>query len=94
MPCSSNNNQDEPQDCMNNISGNTKNNFINQPYITMSDPSNNGGNTPSTTEAGVHTADDAVLNAMGPGSDVFKGFIDNTEVFKGMVQALGLGRKK
>ena len=52
------------------------------------------GNTPSTTEAGVHTADDAVLNAMGPGSDVFKGFIDNTEVFKGMVQALGLGRKK
>jgi alkaline phosphatase len=52
------------------------------------------GNTPSTNEAGVHTADDAVLNAMGPGSDVFKGFIDNTEVFKGMVQALGLGRKK
>jgi len=52
------------------------------------------GNTPSTTEAGVHTADDAVLNAMGPGSDVFKGFIDNPEVFKGMVQALGLGRKK
>jgi hypothetical protein len=49
MPCSSNNNQDEPQDCMNNISGNTKNNFINQPYITMSDPSNNGGNSPSTT---------------------------------------------
>ena len=52
-----------------------------------------GGNLPSHQESGVHTADDAVLNAMGPGSENFRGFMDNTEVFKIMVQSLGLGSK-
>ena len=52
-----------------------------------------GGNLPSHQDVGVHTADDAVLNAMGPGSEKFKGFMDNTEVFKAMVEALGLGSK-
>ena len=52
-----------------------------------------GGNLPSHQESGVHTADDAVLNAIGPGSEKFKGFMDNTEVFKIMVQTLGLGSK-
>ena len=52
-----------------------------------------GGNLPAHQESGVHTADDAVLNAMGPGSEKFKGFMDNTEVFKVMVQTLGLGSK-
>jgi len=52
-----------------------------------------GGNLPTNQESGVHTADDAVLNAMGPGSEKFKGFMDNTEVFKVMVDTLGLGRK-
>ena len=50
------------------------------------------GNLPSTQESGVHTADDAVLNAMGPGADRFKGFMDNTEVFRAMAEALGLGK--
>jgi len=48
---------------------------------------------PSHQAVGVHTADDAVLNAIGPGSEKFKGFMDNTEVFKVMVQTLGLGSK-
>ena len=52
-----------------------------------------GGNLPSHQEVGVHTADDAVLNAIGPGSEKFKGFMDNTEVFKVMVESLGLGSK-
>ena len=52
-----------------------------------------GGYLPVNQESGVHTADDAVLNAMGPGSEKFKGFMDNTEVFKIMVQSLGLGSK-
>jgi alkaline phosphatase len=50
------------------------------------------GNLPSTQEVGVHTADDAVLNAMGPGASQFKGFMDNTEVFRAIVNALGLGQ--
>ena len=52
-----------------------------------------GGNLPSHQDVGVHTADDAVLNAMGPGSEKFKGFMDNTEVFKVIVQSLGLSNK-
>jgi alkaline phosphatase len=49
------------------------------------------GPLPHSADSGVHTADDAVLNAMGPGSDKFRGFMDNTEVFRRMVEALGLG---
>ena len=70
-------------------------NFIANPkYIQLQeDAIHVGGNLPSHQEVGVHTADDAVLNAMGPGSEKFKGFMDNTEVFKAMVQSLGLGAK-
>jgi len=50
------------------------------------------GNLPTDTEQDVHTADDALLRAAGPGSEVFHGFIDNTAVFRGMAEALGLGR--
>ena len=34
----------------------------------------------------------SLLNAHGPGSDMVKGFMDNTDVFKVMVNALGLAR--
>ena len=51
-----------------------------------------GGNLPSHQDVGVHTADDAVLNAIGPGSEKFRGFMDNTEVFRVMVDTLGLGQ--
>lgn len=64
-------------------------------YIQMQeDAIHMPGNLPSNQAQGVHTADDAVLNAMGPGSEKFRGFMDNTEVFKVMVEALGLGRNK
>jgi hypothetical protein len=36
--------------------------------------------------------DDVVLDAMGPGSERVHGFMDNTEVFRVMAEALGLGR--
>ena len=66
----------------------------NPKYIQLQeDAIHMNGNLPSHQESGVHTADDAVLNAIGPGSERFKGFMDNTEVFKVMVQTLGLGSK-
>jgi len=68
--------------------------IANPKYIQLQeDAIHVGGNLPTNQEMGVHTADDAVLNAMGPGSEKFKGFMDNTEVFKVMVDTLGLGRK-
>ncbi|HEX9390330.1 MAG TPA: alkaline phosphatase [Usitatibacteraceae bacterium] len=54
------------------------------------------GNLPKTgaraASEGVHTADDGVLTAIGPGSEQFEGFMDNTEVFRAMVNSLGLGQ--
>jgi len=50
------------------------------------------GNLPKSAEGGVHTMDDVVLDALGPGSDRVHGFLDNTEVFRVMPEALGLGR--
>ena len=56
------------------------------------------GNLPRTgsraASEGVHTADDGVLTAIGPGSEQFKGFMDNTEVFRAMVDSLGLGQSR
>lgn len=52
------------------------------------------GNLPRTADTGTHTADDGVLTAMGPGSERIHGFMDNTEVFRTMVEALGLGNAK
>jgi alkaline phosphatase len=50
------------------------------------------GNLPHSAAEGVHSADDAVLTAMGPGSEPVHGFMDNTEVFRVLVSALGLGQ--
>ena len=49
------------------------------------------GNLPFTQPQGVHSADDVVLTAMGPGAEQFHGRIDNTRVFRVMATALGLG---
>jgi len=68
--------------------------IANPKYIQLQeDAIHVGGNLPSHQDSGVHTADDALLNAQGPGSEKFKGFMDNTEVFKVMVESLGLGSK-
>ncbi|NLH80276.1 MAG: alkaline phosphatase [Phyllobacteriaceae bacterium] len=50
------------------------------------------GNLPFDASSGVHSGDDVVLTAMGPGSEVFHGRLDNTRVFRAMVTALGLAK--
>ncbi len=52
------------------------------------------GNIPASDSQEVHSADDILLNAQGPGSDYFHGVMDNTEVFFGIVRALGLDGNK
>jgi len=49
------------------------------------------GNLPKEGNSGVHAADDVLLTAIGPGSEQFRGRIDNVRVFRNMVTALGLG---
>ena len=48
------------------------------------------GTLPYSESTEVHTADDVPLMAYGPGSSYFKGTLDNTEVFFGIVNSLGL----
>jgi alkaline phosphatase len=72
---------------------NEKRQYIaNEQYKTVPGAVLREGNLPRSASDGVHSADDGVLTAMGPGSDAVHGFMDNTEVFKVMVNALSLGR--
>ena len=48
------------------------------------------GNLPRSAPQGVHSGEDVVLTAMGPGAERVQGFLDNTEVFRIIVDALGL----
>jgi alkaline phosphatase len=49
------------------------------------------GNLPMTAATGIHSGDDGILTAMGPGAERFRGHLENTRVFRYIVQALGLG---
>jgi alkaline phosphatase len=49
------------------------------------------GNLPVDTNSEVHSGDDVVLTAMGPGSEMFHGHMSNVRVFKVIATALGLG---
>ncbi len=51
------------------------------------------GNIPFDANSGIHSADDVILTAMGPGAEAFRGRIDNTRVFRIMATALGLSAK-
>lgn len=52
------------------------------------------GNLPNYLNASVHSGEDVILTASGPGSDEVHGQLDNTEVFRIMADALGLGYDK
>jgi alkaline phosphatase len=51
------------------------------------------GNLPADQSQGVHSADDVVLTAIGPGAEQFHGRIDNTRVFRYMTNALGMASR-
>jgi alkaline phosphatase len=52
------------------------------------------GNLPKYLAASVHSGEDVVLTASGPGSERVRGQMDNTEVFRVMAEALGLGHRE
>ena len=49
------------------------------------------GNLPRKESQGVHTVDDLVVTARGPKSEEIKGFMNSTEIFRVMADALALG---
>lgn len=52
------------------------------------------GNLPAMMGASVHSGEDVILTATGPGSDRVRGSMDNTDVFRVMAEALGLAPPK
>ena len=48
------------------------------------------GDIPEGDPQEVHAADDVPLSAAGRGAEYFKGVMDNTEVFYGIMRALGV----
>lgn len=52
------------------------------------------GNLPAMMNASVHSGEDVILTATGPGSDRVHGSLDNTEVFRVIADALGLAEKR
>ena len=50
------------------------------------------GNLPRSEPQGVHTVDDLVVTARGPNADEIKGFMNSTEIFRVMAEALALGK--
>jgi alkaline phosphatase len=48
------------------------------------------GILPRDASQGVHTGEDVILTAVGPGSQYVHGFMENTDIFRIMAIALGL----
>jgi alkaline phosphatase len=72
------------------VPGTEKDTFVANEQYCVPGAIRRTGNLPFGVAQGVHSADDVVLTAMGPGADLFRGRIDNTRVFRVMATALGL----
>ena len=72
------------------VRGADKDYVANEAYCSYPGAARRTGNLPPSAPQGVHSGDDVVLTASGPGAELFRGRIDNTRVFRIMATALGL----
>jgi len=81
---------DDPNDPT--VKGNDPGTFIaNDKYRNRPSAMLRLGNLPKYLNASVHSGEDVILTASGPGSERVRGSMDNTDVFRVMAEALGLG---
>ncbi|MGV2102014.1 alkaline phosphatase [Rhizobium sp. 21-4511-3d] len=52
------------------------------------------GNLPKSQASGAHTVDDLVLQATGPGAEGFKGYMEQSDVYRVLADAFALGAKQ
>lgn len=52
------------------------------------------GNIPVEGDSGVHAVDDVVLQATGPGSENFKGYMEESDIYRVLADAFALGVKQ
>ena len=73
------------------VEGQTKGSYVaNEKNCALPGAVRRAGNLPFNMNSGVHSADDVILTAMGPGSEQFRGRIENTRVFRYIATSLGL----
>ena len=48
------------------------------------------GNLPRAEDTAVHAVDDVVLQATGPGAEEFKGYLEESDVYRILADALAL----
>jgi alkaline phosphatase len=76
------------------VAGNEKGTFVaNEKYCNLPGAVRVTGNLPRDASQAVHSGDDIVATAMGPGAEMFHGRMDNTKVFRIMATALGLANQ-
>ena len=74
------------------VAGKDANTFVaNERYKSVPGAALRLGNLPAMINADVHSGEDVILTATGPGSERVRGQMDNTEVFRVIAEALGLG---
>ncbi|WP_428426755.1 alkaline phosphatase [Pararhizobium sp.] len=52
------------------------------------------GNIPKSGDSGVHAVDDVVLQAAGPGAEGFKGYMEESDIYRILADTLALGVKQ
>ncbi|KXG84482.1 alkaline phosphatase [Agrobacterium bohemicum] len=52
------------------------------------------GNIPKDGDSGVHAVDDIVLQSTGPGSEEFKGYMEQSDVYRVLADTFALGTKQ
>jgi alkaline phosphatase len=52
------------------------------------------GIIPKSSDSGVHAVDDIVLQAAGPGAEGFRGYMEQSDVYKALAEAFALGAKQ
>ncbi|MCJ9672955.1 alkaline phosphatase [Neorhizobium sp. BETTINA12A] len=52
------------------------------------------GNLPKSSDSGVHSVDDVVLQSSGPGSEGFKGYMEESDIYKVLADTFALGTKQ
>jgi alkaline phosphatase len=73
------------------VAGKEKNTYVaNERYKDVPGALLRLGNLPAMMNNSVHSGEDVILTGTGPGSERIQGSMDNTEVFRVMVDALGL----
>ncbi|OOS06580.1 alkaline phosphatase, partial [Moraxella cuniculi] len=66
-------------------------NYIaNDKYKTTTDAALRSGNLPRSADSGVHSVDDMVVQAIGPGAENIRGYMENSDLFKIIVNALAI----